>query len=146
MAMQTSRDGMRAIPYDECVSLLRENQHGVGRIAVIHQRRPRIFPVNFVMSDDRVLFCTDEGTKLDAAWRKSLVEFELDHVDLVARTGWSVVVAGRATVVTDESLVMLLGSHRLQPFAPGPKRHWVVIEPDEISGRRVGGSSGGWIR
>lgn len=146
MPTNVSPDGMHEISYDECVALLRDHEHGVGRVAIIHQRRPRIFPVNYVMSDDRVLFCSDEGTKLDAAWRRSSVEFEVDHIDRAARTGWSVVVAGIASVVTDENLVMLLGSHRLEPFAPGPKRHWVVIEPGRISGRRVPGPSHSWIR
>lgn len=140
------RSGMEVLSRQECVALLRRKEGGVGRLAVVVGGRPRVFPVNFVMSDDRVLFLTDEGTKLDVARRGAPVAFEIDHVDHQARFGWSVVVEGTAQVVRDPALITLLGALGLWPYASGAKRHWVVIEPDSITGRRVPMPRPSWIR
>ena len=84
---------------DECFGLLARQQ--VGRVAVVDDRGPVVFPVNFVLDRHMVVFRTDEGTKLDAAAGGSRVAFEIDGIDAAARTGWSVVVRGEAVEVTD---------------------------------------------
>lgn len=40
---------------------------------------------------------------------------------------------GNATEVEDSEQELL----RVQPWAPGAKRHWVRIAPDTVSGRRI---------
>ena len=45
----------------ECFELL-SHQH-LGRVAVVDDQGPIIFPINFVL-DRHVVFRTDEGTKL----------------------------------------------------------------------------------
>ena len=68
-----------------------------------------------------VVFRTDEGTKLDAAARGSGVAFEIDGTDEAARTGWSVVVRGEATEVTDPAELARLRKLRLSRGRRGPR-------------------------
>ena len=56
---------MRVLTRQECLDLLADQE--VGRIAVVLGRRPLIFPVNYVLDGDTIVFRTDPGTKLAAA-------------------------------------------------------------------------------
>jgi len=56
------------------------------------------------------------------------------------------VVEGAAQVVRDPALTTLLGGLGLSPDASGVKRHWVVIEPESITGRRVPMPLPSWVR
>jgi nitroimidazol reductase NimA-like FMN-containing flavoprotein (pyridoxamine 5'-phosphate oxidase superfamily) len=84
-----------------------------------------------------VLFRSDEGTKLDAAVRSGRVAFEIDGVDEATRTGWSVLVRGEATEVTDPGELARVRRLRLYPWAPGAKGHYIRILPTSLTGRRI---------
>ena len=86
-----ARTGLEIIDPDECRRLLGTDE--VGRLAVIDGGSPAIFPVNYVVDGDSVVFRTATGTKLDAGTRHP-VAFEIDDFDRESRTGWSVVVSG----------------------------------------------------
>jgi nitroimidazol reductase NimA-like FMN-containing flavoprotein (pyridoxamine 5'-phosphate oxidase superfamily) len=62
----------------ECFALLARER--LGRVAVVDDRGPVVFPVNFVVDRHMVVFRTDDGTKLDAACRGSRVAFEIDGI------------------------------------------------------------------
>ena len=119
----------------ECFALLSGER--LGRVAVVDDQGPIVFPVNFVLDRHMVVFRTDEGTKLDAATRGSRVAFEVDGTDEAARTGWSVVVRGEATEVTDPAELARLRKLRLSPWAPGAKSRYVRILPAKLTGRRI---------
>jgi nitroimidazol reductase NimA-like FMN-containing flavoprotein (pyridoxamine 5'-phosphate oxidase superfamily) len=126
----------------ECFELLARER--LGRVAVVDDRGPMVFPVNFVLDRHMVVFRTDEGTKLDAACRGSRVAFEVDGTDATAHTGWSVVVRGEAIEVTSPAELTRLRKLPLDPWAPGAKTHYVRILPAVLTGRRIsvpGGSS-----
>jgi nitroimidazol reductase NimA-like FMN-containing flavoprotein (pyridoxamine 5'-phosphate oxidase superfamily) len=104
---------------------------------------PAIFPVNYVVDEDRVVFRTDAGTKLDAVARSASVVFEVDHLDPATRSGWSVIVNGRADEITafDSPEVRERASRlALYPWSPDDKRHLVCISASSVSGRRVRGT------
>src|SRR3974390_225744 len=92
------RTGLEELGRDECLHLLRES--AVGRLGVVVDGQPLIFPVNFVLDNDAIVLRTDEGTKLHAA-RSGPVAFECDHIDRTYHTGWSVLVTGRAAEIRD---------------------------------------------
>jgi uncharacterized protein len=119
----------------ECFELL-SGEH-LGRVAVVDEQGPIVFPVNFILDRHMVVFRTDEGTKLDAAARGSRVAFEIDGTDEAARTGWSVVVRGEAVEVTDRAELARLRKLRLSPWAPGAKTRYVRILPAKLTGRRI---------
>jgi len=119
----------------ECFELLAREQ--LGRVAVVDDRGPVVFPVNFVLDRHMVVLRTDEGTKLDAAIRGSRVAFEVDGIDTAAHTGWSVLVRGEAVEVTDPAELARLRKLLLDPWAPGAKAHYVRILPAALTGRRI---------
>ena len=114
---------------DECFILLGE--HRVGRIAVVDRDdMPFVVPVNYVLSGNTVLFRTHPGTKLDALRRRP-VAFQVDSIDEVRRTGWSVLIQG---VAHDASPSDHLGADPEPWIDAGP--YWIQIVPRFISGRR----------
>jgi len=119
----------------ECFALLAGER--LGRVAVVDDRGPVVFLVNFVLDRHMVVFRTDEGTKLDAACRGSRVAFEIDGTDAAARTGWSVLVRGEVIEVTDLAELARLRKLPLDPWAPGAKTHYVRILPAVLTGRRI---------
>jgi uncharacterized protein len=84
---------------DECWSLL--SSLSLGRFVTCLDGRPEIFPVNFVTQRPTVLFRTAEGTKLFGAATHPFVAFEADYHDAELTYGWSVIVKGRAHVLSD---------------------------------------------
>jgi nitroimidazol reductase NimA-like FMN-containing flavoprotein (pyridoxamine 5'-phosphate oxidase superfamily) len=129
----------RELGRSECFDRLAEAP--LGRIAVVDDLGPAIFPVNFIFDRFMVVFRTDEGSKLDAACRGSRVAFEVDGIDLATRTGWSVLVRGEAVEVTSPAEVQRLAEIALQPWAPGAKAHFVRILPIAVTGRQIAARS-----
>ena len=119
----------------ECFALLAGGH--LGRVAVIDDHGPVVFPVNFVLDRHTVVFRTEPGTKLHAAGRGSRVCFEADGADEAARTGWSVVVRGEITEVTDPAELARLRTLPLRVQAPGARGHYVKILPAVLTGRRI---------
>lgn len=132
-----ARTGLEWMDRDECLRLLATDV--VGRLAVVSGGSPAIFPVNYVLDDETIVFRTDEGTKLRAAERAPAC-FEVDDIDREHRAGWSVVATGRLEEVTRYDSSTLDRIHRLpvDPWAGGDKGHWMRLIPNRITGRRVG--------
>ncbi len=129
-------DRWRELTVEECRKLLGERH--LGRLALVDQDGPVVFPVNYAFDRLMIVFRTDPGTKLDAAVRGARVAFEVDAVDEANRTGWSVLVRGDAFEVTDRSDLERLRALPLYPWAPGERGHYVRIAPWAVSGRRIG--------
>lgn len=117
----------------ECGELLLTRS--VGRLAYVARAGvPDIVPVNYVMDGDAVLLRSGPGPKLQAAERGDVVAFEVDDIDELTHTGWSVVLVGRASLVPpDQSIAAAAGP----PWANGPRRHTMRIAPRRIDGRRL---------
>ena len=60
----------------ECLRLLR--RHSLGRIALVVDEKPQIFPINYALQDRIIVFRTAPGTKLSYA-PSSNVAFEIDE-------------------------------------------------------------------
>ena len=113
--------------------LLREA--AVGRLAVVVDGAPDIFPVNHIVDGGSLVFRTGEGTKLWGALGQ-LVAFEVDGLDAGSAVAWSVVVRGRATEVKQLHDVVEALELPLYPWQGGNKPRFVRIEPDAVTGRR----------
>jgi uncharacterized protein len=107
----------------------------VGRLAVIFEDRPEIFPVNHLVDHGSVVFRTAAGTKLMGAVGR-WVSFEVDGYDLETASAWSVVVKGTAEEVARLYDVLDVFELPLFPWHTAPKPHFIRIEPDSITGRR----------
>ena len=128
-------EGLELLDEDEARRLLR--QEDLGRVGVTMGALPAIFPVNYVVLDGDVFFRTSPGSKLSAAAANAIVAFEVDQHDRADRTGWSVLVVGRAEIVDDPVLLALAGSEGLAPYARGQRANLVRVHTEMISGRRV---------
>ena len=131
---------LEPIPAGECLTLLATEE--VGRLAVVVAGQPLVFPLNYALDGDAIVFRTAPGTKLEAMSR-SLVTFEVDRWTPSCRTGWTVVVKGWAQEVTSADgpgLRERLAALPVHPLADGDRLHYVRIVPVSISGSRLRGS------
>jgi hypothetical protein len=122
------------VPREECLRLLEATS--VGRLAVVFDDQPLIFPINYALVGSHVVFRTDPGTKLQAAVGRR-VAFEIDGVDTLYHEGWSVLVIGTAIEEHDEPRRADLKKLAVGPWGPGPKDHWIRIQTAAITGRRI---------
>lgn len=135
--------GLECIGRFECLALLRREV--VGRLAVVIDGKPEIFPVNYFLDDhDMVVFQTDAGAKLAGAVGHA-VAFEVDQLDRATRSGWSVVVQGTAHQVPLSDAPPLRARSSSEGAAPWPRprRPYLIrISPDVVSGRRIPSQAG----
>jgi uncharacterized protein len=123
---------------NECLRLL-ATRH-IGRVVVnVEGWVPMIRPVNYAFdpSSQSVVFRTAQGSKLTALLLSQLAGFEVDDIDEAVRSGWSVIVTGRAEEIlrpADRDRLETLG---LELWAPGERPHWVRIRTETLSGRRI---------
>jgi uncharacterized protein len=125
----------------ECLRLLAGSRF--GRVGVsAGDGAPMIRPLNYVFDDrsQSVAFRTTRGSKLHALLGAKSATFEVDHVDVEARTGWSVIIVGVTEEVTNPIEVRRLNELGLDVWAPGDRSHWVRIRAWTVSGRRVVGA------
>jgi nitroimidazol reductase NimA-like FMN-containing flavoprotein (pyridoxamine 5'-phosphate oxidase superfamily) len=135
MAIVDGRTWLEHLAPKECWDLLRSVP--VGRVGVLVDSAPEIYPVNHVVDGHSVVFRTDRGQKLRGLDRSPSVCFEVDGYDPSTSTGWSVLVKGRAReVIAADEERRLLGLD-LRYWSVGPKPRWVRIEPAEVTGRRI---------
>ncbi|MDJ0382342.1 pyridoxamine 5'-phosphate oxidase family protein [Streptomyces sp. G-G2] len=131
-----SREGELVVLSDaECRRLL--STHGIGRMAIVTANGPTVSPVNYVMADGRVAFRTSgDGTLAAAAGTDAA--FEVDQIDDAMSQGWSVLVMGELSRVSEDSAVRRLDATAPSlPWAGGERTHWMTVAPSLISGRRV---------
>ena len=119
----------------ECWRLLASTP--VGRIGVLNDSAPEIYPVNHVVDRDTIVFRTDAGSKVRGLTRSPAVCYEVDAVVADDATGWSVLVKGRAVEVDDPDDVRHVAQLPLRHWAVGHKLHWIRILPSEVTGRRI---------
>ena len=131
----TDRNGLEILEREECLQLLAAAH--IGRLALSIDALPVILPVNFVVHDEKVVFRTSPGTKLSVAVRSAVVAFETDAIDPLRHEGWSVLVTGRAREVDDGDRLEILRRLPLRPWAPGAHDHFIEINIDRVSGRRL---------
>lgn len=128
---------MQELTPDQCLELLAGSH--LGRLAFVDSVGvlPMILPVNYVMHNGSVVFRAGPGPNLAAAVRGAPVAFEVDGFHDVDQTGWSVVVRGHAEELIDAEELANLREHQLQPWAPGSKRHYVRVNANLVTGRRL---------
>ena len=118
-----------------CRALL-ATQH-IGRVAYISGDEPMIVPVDYELFQDMIVFRSDPGDKVSHI-PLSKVCFEVDashDPDVV----WSVIVRGHARDVTTalNAQYEQMRQTRVPTFATLTDPHWLTIEIDMITGRRL---------
>lgn len=115
---------------ETCWKLL--GAEGVGRIAWGGPGGPTVIPVNYRVTDREIQVRTAAYSAMAREARDEAVAFEADAIDDHTRTGWSVLVQGRLRL--DDQATALDGP---RTWAPGSRSLHLVIEPHQVSGRRL---------
>lgn len=111
----------------------------IGRVAVVFDHYPHVFPVHYRLDDYVVVFRAQPGTRSVQAHHHN-VGFEVDRLDPASGTGWTVLVLGMAEniagrhpdVVTERAQKLDVGS-----WVDGES--WLVrIVAAHITGWRIG--------
>ncbi|MFD0274663.1 helix-turn-helix domain-containing protein [Kitasatospora sp. NPDC127111] len=111
---------------------------GVGRIALPAEPGPIVLPVNYAVDAGTIVYRTDPNGAA-APTPGTTVSFQVDHVDDHLSTGWSVLITGAVEHIDDVDAIQRLETEqRAEPWAGGSRPLWVRIQPDTISGRRIG--------
>ena len=137
--MSTRNDGslgtLEVIDKDESFNLMSYQE--IGRIAFHDDAKIVVFPVNYQLIGNAIVFLVGGGGQRDAAMRHKDATFEVDESDSNFQTGWSVMVFGKLRIyeeLTDQD-DMSRFTHR--PWAEGVKQHALVIEPHAVTGRLI---------
>ena len=123
------------IPTSRCKELL--TQHKIGRVAWTSGDGPRIMPVTYQYRNGMVVFRTAAEGPLASLRRRTVVAFEVDHIDEEHEEGWSVVVLGFSESVTHSYSLSTLWQSGPVPWAGGDRTVFVTITPQSITGRSV---------
>jgi uncharacterized protein len=134
-SMEVDRNGLEVLDREECLRLLATAT--LGRIGVTSRSLPTVLPVNFKLDGDRILVRTGIGTKLNAATQNAVVAFEVDDFDPMCQSGWSVVVTGVTSEITDPDERETVRSAGLARWAAHGDGRIVAISTELVSGRRV---------
>jgi nitroimidazol reductase NimA-like FMN-containing flavoprotein (pyridoxamine 5'-phosphate oxidase superfamily) len=139
MSQGAGADPTRAVALDPsaCWDLLRRTS--VGRVAVLRDGAPEIFPINFAVDHGAVVFRTGAGAKLEGALSGQAVAFEADGFDVLddeRARAWSVVLKGRAELVHDIAELVDTYDLPMYPWEGSPKHNVVRIVADRVTGRR----------
>lgn len=124
----------RTLDEESCWRLLQSQE--VGRLAMDTPGGLVVLPVNYAVLNGRVVFRTSEGGLLGtAAGYGRRVAFEVDSVDRMARSGWSVLLRGelrQADERTSASADPVVDTwlHRDDALV-------VAMQVDQVSGRSL---------
>lgn len=128
---------LEEIGEDECFALL--ERQNLGRLAVVREGRPEIFPVNYAIDERTIVIRTGSGVKLNYA-SLAHVAFEVEDIDPLTREGWVVEVRGFAEEITDTGDRWSEHARHagVTPWVKGQHDHYLAISHIQVSGRRIG--------
>lgn len=122
------------LSFDQCWDLLAAAN--VGRLGLVVDDHPEIFPVNYVIYDRHIVFRTGRGRKLWGAMASRPGVFEIDGYDVPTTEAWSVMARGETVLMTDPEEVAKVDALGLEPWQPGAKDHYIRLVPRALTGRR----------
>ena len=118
----------------QCWKLLSETS--VGRLALTVDGRPDVFPVNYQVDGESLIFRTGNGTKVDGIRADARVAVEADAVSAEFGIAWSVVIKGRAEMRAAATSELNATVDGLFPWQGVGKEHLIRIVPETVTGRR----------
>lgn len=127
------------LDHDEAIRLLASIDH--GRVVFTRDALPAIRPVNHIVDDGQVIVRTRLASNVSRSVRSSadatvVVAYQADDLDAQQRIGWSVVVTGLATIVTDPERVGRY-EEMLRPWVNMAMDTVIAIEPQIVAGIRI---------
>lgn len=121
----------------ECWRLLAGTS--LGRIVFTRMALPAIRPVNHLVEDRTIIIRSHMGAAIvyrAASGGGTVVCYEADELDPVARTGWSVIATGMAQLVRDPDVIARY-RRKLEPWIGGEMDYVIAVKPQMITGLRI---------
>jgi hypothetical protein len=127
---------LEALPREESIRLL--GTVSLGRVVFTLFALPAIRPVNHIVEDDKIIIRTHLGAAIASAvdGTGTVVAYEADMIDPDDHLGWSVIVVGRASLVTDPGEIARY-QQALRPWVSGDLDQVIVITADMVDGFRL---------
>lgn len=132
--MSENTDVIQNLSGEESLELLATKTF--GRLVVRRNDDMDLFPLNYLVHEGEIYFRTAEGSKLFSLTLNNDVLFEADNVDGDSQEAWSVVVKGTARTLSSNAEIEAADQLPLKPWLPTLKYNYVVVSPNEISGRK----------
>lgn len=136
--MTVDDNGLEILSRAQCLELLATRP--VGGVALTRNALPTILPVTYGLLGSDVVFATGAGSKYLAVPRETVIAFEVDDVDPVSRSGWSVLAVGVAGHLDEDdpdwAAAMALDLH---PWVGRRAEGLIRLRTDHLSGRRLTG-------
>lgn len=132
--MSENTDVIQNLSDEESLELLATKTF--GRLVVHRKDDMDLFPLNYLVHEGEIYFRTAEGSKLFSLTLNNDVLFEADNVDGDSQEAWSVVVKGTARTLSSNAEIEAADQLPLKPWLPTLKYNYVVVSPNEISGRK----------
>ena len=129
--MENTSDPVSPLTDAECWDHLAS--HELGRLVTHVGDVLDIFPVNYTVDGESLVFRTAEGSKLTELTINDSVLFEVDQY--TETDAWSVVVRGSAERLATAEEVAEADRLPLKPWIPTLKYNYVRIVPTSLSGR-----------
>jgi uncharacterized protein len=125
---------------EECLSLLQSRT--VGRIGVVSPSGPMIFPVNYAVSEDTIVFRTLPYGVIANNAHEAEVAFEVDSLDDTMQEGWSVLATGRSHRIEDPDEVRVIRQEvDPEPWVDGLRNLYFRVDWTNLTGRQLGTGS-----
>jgi hypothetical protein len=129
--MSETTEPVAYLTAEECWERL--HRHELGRLVTHVGDVLDIFPVNYVVDGEGVLFRTAQGSKLFELTVNDEVLFEVD--EYTETEAWSVVVRGHARALDTSEEVERADGMGLTPWIPTLKYTYVRVAADSVTGR-----------
>jgi hypothetical protein len=128
---------LEALPRAESLRLL--SSVSLGRLVFTHLALPAIRPVNHAVAGEQVIIRAYLGTAISAAVGDrtgTVVAYEADLIDPDTHLGWSVIIVGRATRLTDQAEAARY-RELLRPWVANGADDIIAIQADMVDGFRL---------
>ncbi|WP_448256734.1 pyridoxamine 5'-phosphate oxidase family protein [Microbacterium aurum] len=126
-------DAVTVLTDRQCWDRLAEQQ--LGRLVTHVGDVLDVFPVNYTVDRDSIVFRTAEGSKLTELTINDQVLFEVD--EYTDTDAWSVIVRGTAHRLDSAEEVRAADRLPLRPWTPTLKYNYVRIVAASVSGRDI---------
>ncbi len=130
--------GIQVLSKQECLDLL--TRVPIGRVALTLNALPVIFPVNYRLIGDSVVFGAMAGSGLSRATDGAIAAFQADSYDEASRSGWTVMAVGQASHLRDAEVLgdLDLGGQLPEPWALGQSaERYFQIGLRGVTGHRI---------
>lgn len=132
--MEPASNGTEILSEAVCWERLRRTS--VGRLGVHHDGAPAIYPMNYLVDGESIVFRTRPDSKISQAPMLERVAFEIDGFDQANGDAWSVLIKGFGRFVDSVPEIGHVDDLPLYPWIDADRSAWVRIVPVEVTGRR----------